>query len=222
MIDEDGWDIREFFEAGGGTVKQGAAYPDTFKAGSCGSGGCQGTVTVHGECHWAAEVNYILWGKASRLCTDLFNRLVRQKEAKYIDEDTIVIPAIGGKGVLIYYRLTLANMLALIKLHRLRYYERLFPGGDLNLKYIRSNVGIGYPERAAWARVGWFGNYNYASDIKIDDQCAPCSTKYTGVLRFRIGNAKRQHIEFIVNNAVATGNPSAPIKEPVEDPTVRR
>lgn len=39
-----------------------------FSTGGCGTQDCRGTVMVHGQCHWASDVNYFLWGLSNSLC----------------------------------------------------------------------------------------------------------------------------------------------------------
>jgi hypothetical protein len=56
-----GWDIVTLI---------GKLPRELLTKGNCGTGKCQDTVTVKGECHWAFAVNYILYGKINRLCKE--------------------------------------------------------------------------------------------------------------------------------------------------------
>lgn len=62
LVSAGGWDIYELHKHGqvGGDA--------TLNRPGCGTGCCAGTVQVHGSCYLAAEVNYMLWGAANRLC----------------------------------------------------------------------------------------------------------------------------------------------------------
>lgn len=53
-----GWDINDLY----GDSK------NYFSCDGCGTNGCRGTVQVHGQCHWASDVNYFMWGLTNRLC----------------------------------------------------------------------------------------------------------------------------------------------------------
>ncbi len=56
-----GWDIN---------ILIGESPKNILAAGNCGIKPCEYTVTINGECHWAAAVNYMLYGKVARLCRD--------------------------------------------------------------------------------------------------------------------------------------------------------
>ncbi|MCC6749718.1 MAG: hypothetical protein IT371_18780 [Deltaproteobacteria bacterium] len=58
-----GWEVNEWFAAEVYKSTQ-ATSPE----GLCGDGAAAGTLTISGQCHFAGEVNYILWGYINGLC----------------------------------------------------------------------------------------------------------------------------------------------------------
>ena len=68
MVSISGWEINELYNAGkGGNYNVfKLPYPTT-----CGMHKCEGTVTVFGNCYWAADVNYFLWGYIRSRCAQV-------------------------------------------------------------------------------------------------------------------------------------------------------
>ena len=60
------WDIEELRDAG----SDGKKYSDVFSTDKFGVGALRGSVTVNGNCYWAAEVNYYLLGVAAKICAE--------------------------------------------------------------------------------------------------------------------------------------------------------
>jgi RHS repeat-associated protein len=191
MESESGWDIWEFYRAGGGGLSTDRRrdpdefvldeYVNVFQEGPCGSGDCQGSVTFIGECYWAAEANYLLWGFARRMCRDFY----RDVGAKI---------KIGGMYDALHYydvngqyggpTITLANTLELVWLYRkLKYGHRDIT--DPSPRYRSSGSGI--PGRLSWTEAGWHREVSYAVSANISARCSPCKTQYRGVLRGYFG-----------------------------------
>ncbi len=54
-----GWEINQLF----------SNDKYMFSRSGCGTSKCRGTVSVHGQCHWASDVNYFIWGLSNHLCS---------------------------------------------------------------------------------------------------------------------------------------------------------
>lgn len=190
MASAGGWDINEFFLAGwGNRNEKGAKYTNFFASGNWGQGQCAGTVTYHGQCYWAAELNYILWGSSRRMCDDY-------QKARAIDKT----PQLGVTGY--YYRIAkssygvggettpaypLEMSLSLVRTWRMLKYG-ILEGRILETsqpKYRRT--GLGTEERIAWTEAGWHAATNLAEWTNISGQCTPSDEVYNRQLLIFIG-----------------------------------
>jgi RHS repeat-associated protein len=98
--------------------------------GSCGRGDCKNTVTVKGTCQWAPAVNYILFGKMSRIGKDA-NLSQSVYFLGFHVNDRPAFPT-----------LDFDYLVKMIALHR----------------SVKSHTdGGGMDDQIAWARVGWTG-----------------------------------------------------------------
>jgi RHS repeat-associated protein len=190
MVGYRKWDIYEFYQLGGGSGDEARAdIAGEFRTDTCGRGHCDGTITVHGECHWANEVNYFLWGRARYLCKSFYDRvrIQRFRAANEIESAWYVMLQVGNERVSVP-EITLENTIEIAENYRnTRYILRRIGLDEDNPRYRRPGAGAGAKERVLWARVGWSGNYAEASSIKIDNTCQPCKVPYTGSLRFYLG-----------------------------------
>ena len=163
------WDIKELAEAGAvPQAERTFVVTDPHEEKDA-----YGTVTVRNRVHWAAEVNYILWGTFQRVILDRHNSksdIPMPPESYFAEMGTPTIAA--------YRTVTHGDRLG----------ERGTP------KY-RSR-GIGIPGRSAWAQVGYYNSYGRATHLQLNGKrdneprtCIPATQLYTGALTFRAGKA---------------------------------
>lgn len=166
-----------FYVAGGGLLpksndlgrsfaaKAENEYINPFLIGDCGKKRkCEGTVTYNGKCYWAAELNYMLWGMANRLCYDFVTDVGSSNRCSLVD------------GTPINSDYSLATALALVGAWR------SFKYGPRMTEFIEDpwlrGAGLGISGRTAWTRAGWYSDDGLAIDSNISDRCAPCNAKY--------------------------------------------
>lgn len=184
----DGWDVMEFAMAGGkGQVNVfqdkeagcGTVDETLFSNPDANKDLCGGTVTVCGKCVWSAEINYYLYGLASRTCYEL-------------------LPWYQGTSY------SLASSLAWVVAYRqyygifdLRYAEFLpsppemagdeqVPGYPFILPYGR-DIGPGVFGRRHWTILGWELRSPCAL-TRSTKRCTPCSAVFEGSLSIKVGN----------------------------------
>lgn len=190
MASAGGWDINEFFLAGwGNRNEKNAKYRNSFASNQWGRGQCEGTVTYQNQCYWAAELNYILWGYARRMCDDY-------QRARSIDKKSYL----GVSGY--YYKILKSSYgfggettpaypldaaVTLVQGWRLVKYG-VFEGRLLETKQPKyRRVGLGTDERIAWTRAGWFNDPRRALSTNISSACTPSSEAYRNSLLIFIG-----------------------------------
>lgn len=173
MVGPDGWDISEFHFAG---LTDGYA---PFQKDGCGTGGCAGTIAVGGQCYRANEVNYILWGKAHKLCHQAFykwkktRRVVRMVGNPQI---TYVTCTPCGACTASLAPFDLSNALGIATAWRLTGGARTRGGANVS--------GAGSIScRLQWTRVGW-GDIAQVKDSCRMKGCAQseCCSPFDGML----------------------------------------
>lgn len=189
---ENGWDINEFYTAGGG-----GSGEYLFQRGSCGAGQCIGSVTIYGHCYWAAEANYVLWGWARQMCHSFYlseSRGIKSYTHYVVLSDFVQVP-VAVDYYDIHSRpsievLTLNNTLGLVSAWRSFWYWSRDIWDSSNPE--RRSPGSGIPGRLAWTRAGWMNNLNGAIPANIDAKCPPCKSRYTGSLTLHLGRTGRR------------------------------
>ena len=176
------WDIMEFFAAGGGG-RGGAllgANKDVF-GGPCNgiqqTNNCIGSVTVDGNCFWAAEVNYYLWGSARKMCDRFYQSVASHvDDAKYwglVFRDGVWWNPDNRRRIMA--RITLGNTKRWVS-----QYRGLFYGYR---EYIdkkcpeRRSRGPGISGRLLWTEAGWNSKTSLANAANINSRCTPCNRK---------------------------------------------
>ncbi|MGD8454627.1 MAG: RHS repeat-associated core domain-containing protein [Phycisphaerae bacterium] len=167
------WDIDQL------TSASGTKDPNPFKYEGCSTGDCDGAVQVDGSCYRANELNYILWGKANRLCRDS------------IDEWAPIRPVFCVGDWCLERRVGVSGWGVSWNRHTWSWAEwwirayRSFPGAGGNA----APVGSGTAEcRAAFAFAGYYGDWGQAIGCAVDGcgtEC--CSEPYFGHLTAKIG-----------------------------------
>jgi hypothetical protein len=153
-----GWDIQELSLAG--------MAPGGVDVFGGEKGLCAGTVTVHGKCYWAAEVNYFLFGMISRLC---------HEDAKVMPGHYILANTKAeGKACLTFYR-------------NWQYFGRYLEFLPSRTPPPRRFAGPGVWNRFAWMDAGWDGRADSVTS-GIVRRCDPCNVPFTGFLTVQIGN----------------------------------
>jgi len=160
-----GWDITQLAMAG---LERGfdAFAPEPTVFG--GSGPCAGTVTVHGKCYYAAEVNYFLYGLIMHLCN---------ADAR-VERRTGFLANTRWEGIAftVGYR-------GLSPTYVPRYLEFL-PGSARPARRFR---GPGVLNRVRWLSAGWHGEAASVT-ARVVSECCPNDDAYDGDLEVWIGN----------------------------------
>jgi RHS repeat-associated protein len=184
MVHPKGWDINEFWSAGGGKDGTGEYV---FGKGACGSGKCIGSITIDGHCYWAAEVNYVLWGLLRKKC----DKFYESKATRLYDV------VVGGDVHIAHYALPWRRDRRVITIkdtieymeewRRWKYSER--ESEDPLSEPPRRSPGMGIPGRKAWIGAGWDGDWSDAVLANVDKRCPPCdpSIVYEGWLTVFVG-----------------------------------
>ena len=184
MLSASGWEgSTQMMLAGGGSAGFGTrnvnGQNDSFvdKANGCGVGECAGTVQINGDCYWAAEVNYVVWGQARRVCHDKV-----RDHSNIFDRFTntvLVTPLLGDSldSAITYMRIfrTAAHL-------NRAFYDESDP--------LRRDPGLGMQGRAAWIRAGWNGwdlSKPGPREARRDARCRKCPTNYKGSLTGYLG-----------------------------------
>ncbi len=194
MVSGVGWDINQFYNAGDTSGKG----RSVFNSGMCGAGGCDGSVTVNGNCYWASSVNYLLWGFARRMCRDFY---VSQSNGTYITTShwptgpyTAAIETkqgyydVPGRGdpAVVSFEETQRQMRFWRKY---KYYSR--ENEDPSSQPFRRNPGMGIEGREPWITAGWNRDLSFAVRGNINKRCRPFSTRYRGRLTIFLGQDRR-------------------------------
>ncbi|MBK9119040.1 MAG: hypothetical protein IPM18_05465 [Phycisphaerales bacterium] len=161
-----GWDIHEFYAAGSGDSLALAG----FRAGTCGAGQCEGTVTYRGGCYWTSELNYLLWGRMRRKCADSLNV-----------KDPILRVAMGIHDI--NDDITLRGSISLMQGWRLTTIHRI---AETECQYKRPGWLDPTVARERMIRAGWDWNLFLIESTRVSG-CTPCRTKYSGTLWGHVG-----------------------------------
>ena len=169
--DEYGWDMDELMKWG---AEGGHETFNKLQAKGCGTGDCAGSVKVNGKCHRAADVNYLLWGKAFRLCHDnaakrwtMHTQIVgvgtgletMQRSWLFGDECLGSVSSFTVKW-------NLEDAVALVRAHR------AVTAHVPRLRKTPNKVGAGTADcRIAWTRAGWAGSLSVSDDTCSVEWC---------------------------------------------------
>ena len=162
--DKHGWDIEELMKWG---QEGGHETFNKLQAKGCGTGDCAGSVKVNGQCHRAADVNYLLWGKAFRLCHDnAEQRWTMHTQIVGVGTELVTMQrswlfgdeCLGGVSSFTV-RWDLEDAVALVRAHRAG--TAHVPG----LRKTPNKVGAGTADcRIAWTRAGWAGSLSVSDN----------------------------------------------------------
>jgi|GEM_PF-5211496 len=169
------WDIEELRDAG----SDGKKYSDVFSTDKFGVGALRGSVTVNGNCYWAAEVNYYLLGVAAKICAE-----------KLTDNSTDAYLWLES---------------ALLYTHAYRsigYLNRTIWDSSAPA---RRSPGNGVSGRLAWILAGWENDFSLAVSSRIQN-CVPCDKPYPAALNCHIGESPGRLLGFYENDIMLTPN----------------
>ena len=169
------WDIEELRDAG----SDGKKYSDVFSTDKFGVGALRGSVTVNGNCYWAAEVNYYLLGVAAKICAE-----------KLTDNSTDAYLWLES---------------ALLYTHAYRsigYLNRTIWDSSAPA---RRSPGNGVSGRLAWILAGWENDFSLAVSSRIQN-CVPCDKPYPAALNCHIGASPGRLLGFYENDIMLTPN----------------
>jgi len=151
-----GWDIDETLFENKYTA---------FTRGNCGTGNCNGTVTVNGGCYRADDVNYFLWGRINKLC----------REQGITDPGgKAILGAMHGQTTSGYYFTEREATEATATYRRIK---GLTEGGDFRVS-----------ERVAWTTSG----YKFILGAPTSTRelgCKICPLSYRGKLTWQLGES---------------------------------
>lgn len=164
----------------------------SFGNGNCGAGTCIGSVTIDGNCYWAAEVNWVLWGHMRQVCQRFYvTQATGTRLSWWGNKD------LGGKSARYWYKLkgrpdrrieTIDDVTFYAVAWRLlKYPHRLLE--DPESEPARRSPGVGDLERVGWTMAGWYGDFSVAKSPNVNTRCPPCAPDnvYTGFLTAFIG-----------------------------------
>jgi len=166
MVHGAGWDITQFFMAGGANSRNSPPKSD-FDGNGCGGGKCAGSISIGGNCFWAAEANFLLWGFARNMCEKFYDD-PNDPNGRYFN-----------------------NTLGMVAGWRMQHVLRIFESSDKMTD--RRSPGMGIDGRLAWTLAGTFNDFSWAEDTNINERCSPCvddegnAKMYTETLSFYIG-----------------------------------
>jgi RHS repeat-associated protein len=149
---------------------------EVFVRGTCGARKCANTVTVSGVCFYATSVNYILYGKIGRLCSDL---IYNEKPGVYFGgphEGSLIVPFGPPTKVQPWSYLTGRAILRLVRQYRK--IKDLFDG-------------FGVSDAIQWALAGYGSTNGVFNFPQVSDDaprgCWSCRDKYKLNLHWRVG-----------------------------------
>lgn len=137
--------------------------------GQWGTGNGVGTVTVDGKPYAAAAVNYILWGKLNRLCSDEFKPRI---DGMLANPDY----AQAQLGYKPHDMFTIQETLNTVRNYRK--YKNVVDGG-------------GVENQVIWSQIGYTGDWSLAGKAVISKpgyNYIPNPNKYNGGLYWRVGS----------------------------------
>jgi RHS repeat-associated protein len=141
---------------------------ELFTKAGCGEGQCNATVTVNKECHWAENVNYVLWGRMCHLCGQWMDGKIVETLDNRLFLNFTDSTGRKRKAPLLLDYTSLTKVVRVVR------------------QYRRLRLDFSSEGRQAWTKAGWHNDFSKASGVRVKT-CPLCRTEYGGIIDVRVG-----------------------------------